>query len=372
MDVSAIILAAGFSSRMGKFKPLMTIGGQTCISRAVSNLRNAGVSEIIIIAGFMADKVIAEALSLGCRAVENKDFRKGMFSSVLEGVKCMSPQNRAFLVLPVDIPMVRPETFRKLIFSMEDRYDIAHPVFLGEKGHPPLLASGLGAFILSFSPDNALNRILEQNDIKAVSVNVADEFTVMDMDTPEDLERIRERVRMYHIPSGKECSALFEMFLTPANVIDHGKKVSDVAELIAVKINERQPKKIDVPLLKAASLLHDIAKGKENHPFAGAAFLRENGFGRVADVVEKHHDLGNTDRYRIDEQAILYLSDKLVAGSEIVSLDERFDKTLSRFVSDLQATNAAKKRYSVALQLMGEIEMFIDQHLDKSFFSQAD
>ncbi len=371
VDVSAIILAAGFSSRMGKFKPLVEIGGETCISRAVSSLREAGVSDIIVVTGFMADKVIAEAVSLGFRPVENKDFQKGMFSSVQEGVRCISSQSKAFFVLPVDVPMIRPETFRKLIFSMDDRYDIAHPVFLGERGHPPLLAARLGKVILSFSPDNALNRILEENETRSISVKVADEFTIMDMDTPEDLERIKERARTDHIPSSKELVALLEMFSCPENVINHGKRVVDVAGLIAWKINEKQHNRIDIPLLKAAALLHDIAKGKKNHPFAGAALLRENGFSRVADIVETHQNLGKKDYYPIDEHSVLYLADKLVAGTEIISLEERFNRTLSKFSSDVLATNAVMERYSVALKVRNEAELTIGRPLDSPFFSQV-
>lgn len=371
VDVSAIILAAGFSSRMGQFKPLIQIGGQTCISRAVSGLREAGVSDIIIVAGFMADKVIAEALSLGCRPVENKNFQKGMFSSVREGVRHISSKSKAFFVLPVDIPMIRPETFRKLIFSMDDKYDIAHPVFLGERGHPPLLAARLGKVIVSMPHDNALDRILEQNEARSISVKVTDEFTIMDIDTPEDLERMKERIRRDHIPSAKELVALFEMFSCPENVIGHGKRVTDVAELIAVEINEKEHNKIDIPLLKAAALLHDIAKGKGNHPLAGAALLRENGFSRVADIVETHQDLGQKDFYPIDEHSVLYLADKLVAGSEIISLEERFSRTLSKFSSDIQARNAVMKRYCVALKVRDEAELIIGRSLDRTFFSQV-
>jgi len=83
---AAIVLAAGFSSRMGAFKPLLPFGERTVVAHVVANLRAAGLQRIHVVTGFEAENLAPELNRLGVTRAHNPDFAKGMFSSVRAGV----------------------------------------------------------------------------------------------------------------------------------------------------------------------------------------------------------------------------------------------------------------------------------------------
>jgi len=81
-NISAIILAAGFSKRMGQFKPLMELGGQTIVERVVSLYRSVGLTDIDVVVGFRGEEIKAALNSCGVRITFNREFEKGMYSSI--------------------------------------------------------------------------------------------------------------------------------------------------------------------------------------------------------------------------------------------------------------------------------------------------
>lgn len=131
------------------------------------------------------------------------------------------------------------------------------------------------------------------------------------------------------IPSQNKCLELLKKYNFPDEKLRHVKLVSDVAKFLGVKLKKKKPKiKINVSLLVAAGLLHDIDKnipGKK-HPLEGARVLREEGYGEVADVILKHDIEAFLDPERKPktwEEKILALSDKMVKD-EIITVDERY------------------------------------------------
>ena len=141
---SAVILAAGLSSRLGRFKPLAALGGVTLIERAVNLFRSAGVRDITVVIGHRADELRPILADLRVKSADNPDYESGMFSSVRRGVESLNGQSQAFFVLPVDIPLVRPATVRALTqaFGRQPQAKIFYPVFGDQRGHPPLIHAG--------------------------------------------------------------------------------------------------------------------------------------------------------------------------------------------------------------------------------------
>jgi CTP:molybdopterin cytidylyltransferase MocA len=113
--IAAIILAAGYSSRMGTLKPLLKIGDKTILERAIRLFRELGVEDVIVVVGHGAEHIIPLVHDCGAREVMNAQFKHGMFSSVQAGVNALMPASEAFFVLPVDIPLVRSQTIRDLL-----------------------------------------------------------------------------------------------------------------------------------------------------------------------------------------------------------------------------------------------------------------
>jgi HD superfamily phosphohydrolase YqeK len=99
--------------------------------------------------------------------------------------------------------------------------------------------------------------------------------------------------------------------------------------------------------------LHDILKTGSAHAERGAAFLAENGFPEVAEVVRGHTDLPSSASA---ETEILYLADKIVSGTEFVSLEEREKRVRKKFLSDETAMKAALRRMKLAFDVREKVE----------------
>ena len=80
--ISAIIPAAGFSERMGKFKPLLKIGNETVLERAIRPFKAVGMKDIRVVTGFRASDLKAVIKRLNIHEVFNQNYQQGMFSSV--------------------------------------------------------------------------------------------------------------------------------------------------------------------------------------------------------------------------------------------------------------------------------------------------
>lgn len=125
---AAIVPAAGESSRMEGLKPLLEMGGQTLIERVVNLFKTAGVAEVLVVVGHRGEEIVPVLEGASCRTVTNPDYRQGMFSSIRAGARELQGLCDAFFVLPVDIPLVRPLTIRRLMELFGDRSAlITHP-----------------------------------------------------------------------------------------------------------------------------------------------------------------------------------------------------------------------------------------------------
>lgn len=134
------------------------------------------------------------------------------------------------------------------------------------------------------------------------------------------------------IPSQAKCFELLKKYNFPESKIRHVTLVSNVAKFLGVKLKKKKPKiKINVSLLVAAGLLHDIDKNitknfGEKHPMTGVRVLTEEGYGEIADVIAKHDLDAFLDPNRKPEtweEKLLALADKMVKN-EIITVDERY------------------------------------------------
>ena len=78
----ACILAAGFSSRMGSFKPLLPLGDKTVIERAIAVSKEAGIEDIVVVTGYNREALLPVLEKEGVEEVFNWHFEEGMFTSI--------------------------------------------------------------------------------------------------------------------------------------------------------------------------------------------------------------------------------------------------------------------------------------------------
>jgi putative nucleotidyltransferase with HDIG domain len=360
----AIILAAGYSSRMAEFKPMLPLAGSTALERSIGVFRAAGVTDVIAVLGHRADELQPLAERAGARCVRNPHFEQGMFSSVAAGCRALSDRTDAAFVLPADIPLVRPNTIRQLAAAFAPRgTGIVYPVFEGRRGHPPLIARKILAEAAEDGAAGPLSNLLSRRESEAIDLPVADQAIHMDMNTGAEYDDLRALAARREVPTRAECEAILAVCCVAPAIVRHSRLVADVAQRIAHALSQ-SGLSLNMELVLAGALLHDVAKGKPDHAGAGAAILRSMDFPQVAAVVASHTDLDFDGR--LDEFAIVYLADKLMTGERPVTIEERFEAAFSRFADDPAALEAAQMRLTTAkaVALAVETQLLPDGKLD--------
>ncbi len=355
--ITAIILAAGHSSRMGVFKPLLDLGGRPVITRIIETCRQAGIDEVIVVAGYRKEMIIPVIEGAGARAAVNDRYEEGMFSSVIAGMSAMEHGPQAFIVLPADIPLVRAATIRSLVSSfMEGKNRILAPSFRGRKGHPPLISAELQGAIMEFTGENGLKGALEKLESETVKVEVPDGNILFDIDNPADYGELKQRWERREIPSIPECEALMELMPgMDEHTRQHCRAVAEICCRIADCLNSAGAG-IDREIVLAAALLHDLAKGKPGHAREAARIVREAGFHGIAEAIITHMDIEPGHGKDISAGEILFLADKLVSGDRPVSLADRFAQATTRYGDDPDALEAIGTRYNNARLIQERIE----------------
>ena len=192
-DLAAVVLAAGFSRRMGSFKPLLPFGASTVIERVIATIREAGVEAIRVVVGWNADTLIPVLDRCAVPWVRNERFADGMYASVQTGVRSLPADVAAFFLVPGDMPLVRVSTLVRLIAEWDARPGgILYPCHQGHRGHPPLIASLHVPEILRDTPPGGLRELLGRHAAEARHIEVADPGILADLDTPEDYRRRSE------------------------------------------------------------------------------------------------------------------------------------------------------------------------------------
>ena len=189
--IPAIVLAAGASSRMGRPKALLRIGGDTFIRRILRALREGGAGETVVVVRPHADEVLREIaeVNLG-RAVENPDPGRGQLSSLLSGLAAVEgPGVSAVLVTLVDVPLVRPDTVATLLArAAGSRADVLRPVHRGRHGHPVIFRSAVFDALRAADPATGAKAVMRGYPVE--DVEVEDGGVTEDVDTPADYDRL--------------------------------------------------------------------------------------------------------------------------------------------------------------------------------------
>ncbi len=360
----ALILAAGYSSRMGAFKPLLPVGGSTVLEQAIARFAKAGITDIRVVVGYKAGEIIPILDRLGIRWVLNEQYEIGMLSSVLAGIRSLESSVDAFFLLPVDIPLVKPKTLQTLARAYADCGSaIIYPRFQEQRGHPPLISTKCIPKDLPINYPGGLRAFLTQYEPMAREVEVVDQAILMDCDTPADYEQIRAYAEREDIPTDRECEAVWVHYRVPERVIAHSRVVSQLARLLAVHLN-LAGLGLNLNLIVAAGFLHDIAKGQPDHARRAGKLLVKLGYPRVAEVAASHMDISH-GKETLREADLVYLADKYVAGDQLVSFEDRFAGALEKYARTPKILKAVVKRLTDARLIQATAEELLGQPLEQ-------
>ena len=189
----AVVTAAGSAERFGGKKLLAPVDGEPLLDHTIRSLLEGGVTEVIVVVGTDARRELERDVNAmndsRVRPVENPDPSRGMFSSIQVGVA--TANGDALVVLPGDMPYVRPDTLRAVIAKYRERPAIVSPRYKGKRGHPVVMPLSLRDEIAATAPTANLHEVIKHHQDERVDLDVDDAGVVRDVDTPADLERAR-------------------------------------------------------------------------------------------------------------------------------------------------------------------------------------
>lgn len=194
--ICGLILAAGLSTRMGDFKPLMPFRGKTLIENTVDSVFSSGARQVVVVTGHRAEELeLLLAEKYGSRVIltRNPDFATtDMLHSIRTGCACL-PECDAFFLMPGDMPVVRESTFRKILAQRDGTLSVIFPTLDGYRKHPPLVDYRLIPEILAFGGDGGLRQFWKEREAIIRTVPVDDEGVWVDLDTREDYKKCKEQ-----------------------------------------------------------------------------------------------------------------------------------------------------------------------------------
>lgn len=193
-NTAAIILAAGGSTRMkGIPKPLIKFSGEELIDRAIITAERSGLSPIITVIGYEADSVGKYLARKPVEVVVNADWEKGQSTSIRAGLSKLGKRGGAAIFILVDQPFVFPELIEKLTSChMTTLTPIIAPIVDDIRSNPVLFDRSTFMELMGLDGDSGGRKII--GHFEHIWVPWLDKRLLMDIDTPEDLERCADEI----------------------------------------------------------------------------------------------------------------------------------------------------------------------------------
>jgi molybdenum cofactor cytidylyltransferase len=186
--ISAVILSAGESSRMGRPKALLPIDGQTFIERIVGALTETPVGRVIVVLGHNADEMKRQIVHLPVEILINPDYKLGQLSSLQVAVRRLQtePDCEGMLLHLEDHPYIDA----KLVETMIERFRasgklIVLPRYGGKGGHPVIFSRRLFTELLAAPLEQGAKAVVNQHRDDTLEIESQDAGVTVDIDTPE-------------------------------------------------------------------------------------------------------------------------------------------------------------------------------------------
>jgi molybdenum cofactor cytidylyltransferase len=190
--VPGAVIAAGRSSRMGRSKALLPFGRSypvTFLQQIAESLQQAGIEDILVIGRPDDEGLMRGVARLSGRTqfVPNVNHERGQLTSIVAAVNAVDhPGVRGLLVMPVDTPLVRVETFATLLQAFDaSAGSIVRPVHRGRHGHPVIFDRSSFDPLRHADPAVGAKSVLHSHAARVVNVDVEDEGVLTDVDSIE-------------------------------------------------------------------------------------------------------------------------------------------------------------------------------------------
>ena len=188
--ISALLLAAGESRRMGSFKQLLIFEGKTFVERCADELLASAVGEVIVVTGHREADVRRAVGGRPVRFAHNADYKLGMSYSLKRGLAAVTDGADAVLIALVDQPQITTAIFDEVIDTYRNhRPLLVVPSYAGRNGHPIIVDMKLREEVLAMDPEQGLRRVVRAHAGDTIHVEVGTDLILKDFDYPEDYRR---------------------------------------------------------------------------------------------------------------------------------------------------------------------------------------
>jgi molybdenum cofactor cytidylyltransferase len=192
--ITAILLAAGTSSRMGRPKQLLDWGGVPLVRHVAEQALAAPVDEVLVVTGAAQSEVEAALAGLPLRCVYCADFAAGQSASLRAGIAALPPKTDAALVLLVDQPFVTAAILAQVITAVRSASaPIVAPVYQGRRGHPVCFTRPVFAELAAIRGDQGARAVLAADPGRVAAVAFDDPRPLMDIDTIAEYEAMKRQ-----------------------------------------------------------------------------------------------------------------------------------------------------------------------------------
>jgi molybdenum cofactor cytidylyltransferase len=189
--ITAVVLAAGASTRMGTQKLLLPLGAEPLIRRTVRQVCDAGFDEVVVVLGSDHEQTRAALDGLAVRHVVNHDFASGMGSSFRTAVQHLDHCAAAMFML-ADQPFVTTREYRQVLDCYREHAPAIVSVRYGDVTAPPHLFAG-ELFAELATLEHGARPVLQRHRERTIVLQFRPDL-LMDIDTPEDYERAKSRL----------------------------------------------------------------------------------------------------------------------------------------------------------------------------------
>ena len=191
-SISAIVLAAGTSSRMGTPKQLLQIGDHTLLQTTLDMIHHSAVAETVLVLGHEAERIRESVESSPpTKLVINPDYAQGMSTSIKAGLSVVSTGASAALIVLADQPLLKSSVIDRMIAEYDkSRAAIVVPVYKGFRGNPVLIDRSLFPEMMQLSGDIGCRSLFGLHPEAIHKVPVEDIGILVDIDTAEDLKKL--------------------------------------------------------------------------------------------------------------------------------------------------------------------------------------
>jgi molybdenum cofactor cytidylyltransferase len=208
-QVAAILLAAGQSSRMGAFKPLLPFGNKTVIECCIDYLRGGGVETIVVVLGHRAEDVRKKLT--GVTFAFNPDPNSEMGASIAAGVQQLPPAVQATLIALSDHPAVPANVVSNLVRKWKEGARLVIPTWQNRGGHPVLVDLTFKPELLNLSGGLRAFFDIHSEEIRRLPVDSP--FIARDMDTWDDYRALHQEATGKPAPEPSQTNETLDAFI---------------------------------------------------------------------------------------------------------------------------------------------------------------